>query len=370
MGLALPSFAERLFSPPAAGPRLCRPNPRWARGASSRAGLLRLRVAEVVVETPSTRTFVLDDEAIAYLAGQHLTVVAHVDGRSVRRCYSLSSSPAAAGRPAITVKRVEGGVLSNWLHDHVKAGDVLRAAPAAGRFTVEPDASRSRHLALVAGGVGITPLVAIAETVLREEKDSRVTLLYGSRSADEVIFRSRLEEMERAFPRRLEVILAVDEATDGWTGLTGPLAGERVVAATRGQSPDAWFVCGPEAMMDGVVAALEASGVAADRIHTERFQYAEAGAVKVPTQAGTLVFAKSDRAAIAPAGTTILDAAEQAGVALPSSCRMGGCGACKVKVDGRVVAAEPNCLTGQEKADGYALACCSYADGRVVLPEF
>ena len=102
----------------------------------------------------------------------------------------------------------------------------------------------------------------------------------------------------------------------------------------------------------------------------EGFEYADARPSTLPQVEGRLVFAGSGRAAPAPVGSTILEVAENAGVALPSSCRMGGCGACKVKVHGRVVSAEPNCLGEKEKAEGHVLACCSYADGEVTLPDF
>jgi ferredoxin-NADP reductase len=369
MGLAIASFARSLFSPPASRPMVREPNRRWARGLV-RPQLLRLKVARVVEETPSTRTFVFEDTGIDYRAGQHLTVVAEVDGKSQRRCYSFSSSPLSQGRPSITVKRVEGGVLSNWLHDHVRTGDVLRALPAAGRFTVNTDAQASRHLVMVAGGVGITPLISMAETVLREEVLSRVTLLYGSRCESEIIFRDRLDALAGEFSGRFEVALAVDEAPHDWSGLVGRLDGARAVALLRDCGVDQWFVCGPQPLMDTVVAALGEAGVEEDSIHLERFQYAEASAATRPTGPATLVFAASGVTATAAPGTTLLDAAELAGITLPSSCRMGGCGACKVKVDGNVVSAEPNCLTPGEKAEGYALACCSWGDGRVVLRDF
>lgn len=367
MGLAIASFARRLFSPPAAAPLVREPNRRWARGAAP-SSLLRLNVAEVVQETPSTRTFVFEEGAIDYRAGQHLTLVAEVGGRTHRRCYSFSSAPG--DRPAITVKRVEGGVLSNWLHDHVAAGDTLRATPASGRFTVADAAPSPRHAAMVAGGVGITPVLSMAEALLRDEEDSRVTLLYGSRCETEIIFRKRLEALEATFPGRLRVVFALDLAEAGWAGLVGALDGPRVAAATAGSDVQDWYVCGPLPMMDSVVEALGKQGVPADRIHLERFQYAATTTLALPSEPASLAFGRSGKAVTAGVGTTILDAAEQAGIALPSSCRMGGCGACKVKVVGRVVAAEPNCLTESERADGYALACCSYGDGRVELPDF
>lgn len=377
----LPSFAAKPLAPSAARPALREPNRRWARGSGA-PQLLRLKVVEVVTETPSTKTFVFEEGSLSYTAGQHLTVVAGIGGQTVRRCYSFSSScsrsdstvasnaASNAGRPSITVKRVEGGVLSNWLHDHVHAGDELRAMPASGRFTIEPDSTVSRHCVMVAGGVGITPIVSMAETILREEPRSHVTMLYGSRCEGEVIFRDRLAALTAEFAGRLDVVLALDDAPATWNGLSGRLDGDRVLAVVGERVVDEWFVCGPQPMMDSVVAMLSRAGVGEDRIRLERFQYAEAPTVAMPTSPATLVFRASGKKTTARVGSTILEAAELSGVSLPSSCRMGGCGACKVKVDGRVVAAEPNCLTQQEKADGYVLACCSYGDGHVVVRDF
>jgi len=367
--LAIPSFARNLFFPPGAKPLVREPNRRWARGSAA-SKLLRLKVAEIIEETPSTRTFVFEDKSLAYRAGQHLTLVERIEGRTVRRCYSFSSSPSAGARPSITVKRVEGGLMSNWLHDHVRVGDVLRASPASGRFTIDDELSGARHCVMVAGGVGITPLLSMAETTLREDPRARVTLLYGSRSEDEIIFRDRLAALASQFHERLDVRLALDDVPELWTGMAGPLDGERVMAALDDCASAQWFLCGPAPMMNSVVAALDCAGVSGERIHLERFQYAEASSVALPASPATLVFRTSGVTAIARTGTTILEAAEQAGVALPSSCRMGGCGACKVKIEGRVVAAEPNCLSEQERAENYVLACCSYGDGRVEIRDF
>lgn len=367
--LSILKFPSNVLTPPAGRAIVREPNARWARGRATNTGL-RLTVADVVVETPSTRTFVLDAPDLTYAAGQHLTLMAKIDGKDMRRCYSFSTSPAAGGRPAVTVKRVEGGVFSNWLHDHLRVGDVVRATGVSGRFTVTPDVSASRHLVLVAGGVGITPLISMAETILGEETQSRVTLLYGSRSEAEMIFSVRLEEMSERYASRFRVETILEDGGDDRSARIGRLDGAKTVELLRGELPDGVYLCGPQPMMDSVVAALGQTGVESHRIHLERFQYAEAVATAKPTEPATLVFAASKTTARSRVGVTILDAAEEAGIALPSSCRMGGCGACKVKIDGRVVSAEPNCLTEQERLEGYALACCSWGDGRVVLRDY
>ncbi|MFN8644676.1 MAG: ferredoxin--NADP reductase [Candidatus Binatia bacterium] len=347
------------------------PSARWGAARASAVGP-SVRVAEVVEETPTVRTFVLEpvDGTLAYEAGQHLTVIVTVGDETLRRCYSFSTSPLAGGRPAITVRRVADGRVSSHLHANVRAGAVLRAAPPSGAFTLPAVGRGERRFALVAGGVGITPLIALAETALRRDPAAEVDLLCGHRSEEEIVFRARLEALQRAFGPRLRVRIALDEAGPGWTGLRGGLDGARVLEAV-GASADAYYVCGPEPMMDGITAALAGAGVEPARIRLERFAYAAPAAATAPTTARAMVFAKSGRRVVAEPGQTILEAATRAGVALPSSCTMGGCGACKVKkAAGTVVSAEPNCLSERERAEGYVLTCCSYADDGLVVADY
>jgi ferredoxin-NADP reductase len=365
------AFVRGWFAEPRPSFELRQPSARWGQ-APPRVQRRSLRVARVIQETPSTRTFVLATPEgaapISYRAGQHLTLLVDVDGATHRRCYSFSTSPQAGALPAITVKRMPDGVVSRFLHDDVRAGDTLLAADPTGSFTIETDPANARHLVLVAGGVGITPLISLAETVLRIEPRSQVTLLCGNRCEDEIIFRQRLAALECEFTQRLTVRHALDTAPVGWNGLRGALDGDLVLAALAGRSADACYVCGPDPMMRSVCAALEASGVAGDCIHTERFAYASMSATRIPDHPAEITFARSGRRVVARPGQTILQAGLEAGLDLPSSCTMGGCGACKVRrTSGNVVMSEPNCLTDQERAAGFVLACCAYPDTSVVI---
>lgn len=368
------AFVRDWFAEPRPTYELRQASPRWDR-SRSRQPRRMLRVAEVIQETPSTRTFVLEpadpaQPAPSYRAGQHLTLLVEIAGTTHRRCYSFSSSPAAGGRPAITVKRIAGGTVSRHLHDHVRAGDTLAALAPTGSFTVDTDPQATRTLALVAGGVGITPLVSIAETVLREEPSSRVILLCGHRSEDEILFRRRIADHVARFGGRLRVLYALDAPPPGWPGLSGALDGARTLAALGQERPDAYFICGPEPMMRSVCDALQAAGVPRERVHTERFAYAAANAARIPDHGAAITFAASGRKVDGRPGQTILQAGLEAGLDLPFSCTMGGCGACKVlKSAGSVVTSEPNCLSDPEREAGYVLACCSYADTNVVIED-
>jgi ring-1,2-phenylacetyl-CoA epoxidase subunit PaaE len=348
---------------------------RWRRGRPVQTRHT-LRVAQVIQETPSTRSFVLaapDGGApnLPYRAGQHLTLLVSHDGSTQRRCYSFSTSPLSKGLPQITVKRVEGGAVSRHLHDAVRVGDLLTSLDPTGDFTVETNPAAPRRLAMIAGGVGITPLMSLAETVLLAEPASRVTLLCGNRSEAEIIFRHRLDALAREHAPRVTVRHALEEAPEGWSGLCGALDGAQVVEAIGGGAVDAWFVCGPEPMMQSVCTALAASGVPRERVRTERFAYATASGARIPDHEATVHFAASGRSVRTRPGQTLLAAGLEAGVALPSSCTMGGCGACKVrKSSGTVAMSEPNCLSESERDAGWILACCSYADSDLVIEGF
>ena len=192
-------------------------------------------------------------------------------------------------------------------------------------------------------------------------------LICGNRSEEEVIFRDRISALESRYAPRLAVRHALDSAPAGWRGITGALDGARVLDAIGTAQADAYYLCGPEAMMHGVCDALALAGVAPERIRTERFAYATV-AKTLPTRPAEVTFAASGRRVTAKPGQTILQASLEAGIDLPYSCTMGGCGACRVKKSGgEVVTSEPNCLTDRERDEGYVLACCSYADGNVTI---
>jgi len=348
---------------------------RWGKPAH-RPRPLWLRVAEVIQETPSVKTFVLEpgDPAqgpLAYRAGQHLVVVVDVDGVSQRRCYSFSSSPLSGERPAITVKRVTDGRVSKLLHEEIHVGDRLRVTPPAGSFTLDVSGEARRRYVLVAGGVGITPLASLAETILLAEPLSRVTLLFGNRNEEEICFRSRLANLADRFGERLRVCHVLEEPPSGWREANGRLDGARVLSLLGAPDADLYLLCGPPPMMESVSAALRGAGVDADRIRTERFAYAAVQGGGLPTQARGVRFAASGKVATAQPGQTLLQAANDAGVALPFSCTMGGCGACKVRLkSGSVVMSEPNCLTEQERDQGFVLTCCAYAAKDVVIEGY
>ncbi len=174
--------------------------------------------------------------------------------------------------------------------------------------------------------------------------------------------------MQAEFPQRLRLHLALDAPPAGWTGVAGRLDGARVLDILGTTDADLFYVCGPEPMMASVTAALSGAGVPSECIRTERFAYATLETGALPVQAHDVLFAASGSRVRVQPGHTILEAALAAGVPLPSSCTMGGCGACKLHMrEGSVVMRQPNCLSAREREEGYVLTCCAYPSRDVVI---
>ncbi|MDM4719419.1 ferredoxin--NADP reductase [Micromonospora sp. WMMA1363] len=317
----------------------------------------RIRVSAVVEETADARSLVLavpDDLAgrFAYRPGQFLTVrVPRGGGGTLARCYSLSSAPELGEPHTITVKRVPGGHASNWLCDQVTAGTHLQVSPPAGRFV--PD-SLDADLLLLAGGSGITPMASILKSILARGR-GRVALVYANRDEDSVIFAAALRDLETRHPDRLWVRHWFDAER-------GPPTADALATLTRPYADRDTFVCGPEPYLVVARDALTGLGVAAERIHVERFEaMSDDEPPAAAPAAGATVQVTLDGRTLRlpwPAGTRLLDLLIDTGLNPPYSCRQGICGACACRlVDGDVVLLHNEVLEEQDFAEGYTLAC-------------
>lgn len=325
----------------------------------------RLRIAEVVAETDQARSLVFappEDlrDTFVYRPGQFLTLRVPVDGTPQQRCYSLSSAPEVDSTLRVTIKRVPGGRVSNWICDHLGAGDTIDVMPPAGVFT--PPTLHGDFL-LLAGGSGITPVLSIAKAALRHGRGA-VTLLYANRDEGSIIFREALRELAQRHPGRLRVIHWLDS-------VQGPPGQRQIEELARPWSLAECFICGPGPFMDSAQAALQALGVPRGQLHVERFvslpdapAAAAAAAVALPATAvasgaalSVELDGQSHQLSAAP-DETVLDALLRAGVAAPSSCRAGLCGACMCQVTrGEVTLGENHVLDDADRQAGWTLAC-------------
>ena len=331
-----------------------------------------MRVVEIVRETADAVSVVLEDPAgapIHFAAGQFFTLHIRVGDEVLKRAYSASSSALDHRRVAITVKRVHDGRVSRHVVGHLRAGDAIDVLGPSGAFTPAA-ASGPRLLVLIGGGSGITPLSSIARTILASEPGTRVALVYGNYALEDVIFRDALDALaaEHAGDApRFRVRHVLQEPPPAWSGGTGLLDGEALgreldALADPDLASAEYFLCGPAPMMAGAREALEKRGVEASRIREERFVSAHAGATRSASvaQEVTIRMRDGERRVLVAAGRTVLETALDAGVDMPFSCAVGGCGTCRVRLSaGSVVMDEPNCLSPGERAEGYVLACVS-----------
>ena len=348
-------------------------------GAATRVATLltrTLEVARVVEETRDARTFELRDvsgAALEFTPGQFLTLHLVIDGVSYRRAYSISSSTSDRS-VRITVKRIAGGRVSSHLVEHVRAGDRLTAHGPSGSFVV-PSSVRARHLVLVAGGSGITPIASIVRDVLANDPRARLTLVYGNRSEADTIFGDELDTLARTHAERFSIVHVLERpARDGGhvRGVPDRETLGRVIEehalldAREDEEPALVMTCGPGPMMTAVRHAFTARGVPDARILEEKFLSPGDPRGRARATAPQLVTLRTRAGVrdleVAP-DQTVLEAALARGVTLPFSCQMGGCGACRVKGSGELVMDEPNCLSEAERAEGYVLSCVCRALG-------
>ncbi len=341
--------------------------------ATAPHGARLVRVKEVIRETDAATSLVFEDptgRAFDYLPGQFFTVRATVNGKALRRAYSASGERPAGPTLRITVKRVEGGEMSTWLTTRASLGDTFELLGPAGSFTFAPSVD-ARHLVLVGGGSGVTPLYAIACAALREEPSCRVTLIYGNRSLADAIFADSLAALARQHPDRFELRHVVEVAHEGFDGIVGRLdeetAGRALDAISIGPAPE-FMLCGPAPMREAVRRALDARGATPSSVREEVYTSPHTTANAEGEQLVTLKLRGATREITVRGSETILEAATRERVDLPSSCTVGGCGACTCKrLEGEVVMEEPNCLTATERAAGAVLTCVGRPRGRVVI---
>jgi 3-ketosteroid 9alpha-monooxygenase subunit B len=315
---------------------------------------LQVLVAEVVWETGDACSLVLDT-GFEYRPGQFVTVrIPSERCGSVARCYSLSSSPLAGERPAITVKRTEGGYASSWILDHVVAGTVLDVLPPAGTFC---PGSLEGDFLLFAAGSGITPVMSILKSALAAGR-GRVVLVYANRDEGSVIFGSLLAQLALDSGGRLVVVHWLDS-------LLGVPSAAALAALARPYSSFDAFICGPDPYLAVVREALGRLGVPGSRVHVERFLSLaenpfEVAPVVVGGTAATLSVTLDGATTLLswPAGIRMLDVLIEAGLDAPYSCRQGICGACACQLTGgEVEMAHNEVLEAADLADGYILAC-------------
>lgn len=348
----------------------------------------RLTVRDVRRETADAVSIAFDvpgefEADYRFAPGQYLTLRATLDGEDLRRSYSICSGPDD-GELRIAVKRVEGGIFSDWVNRTLTAGDAIEVMTPTGRFGVPCIPDRPRIHVGFAAGSGITPVLSILRGVLAREPDSRFFLFYGNRSTGEILFREALEELKDRFLGRLSVFHVLSQEEQDLAVLTGRLDGDKVRRLLRLMVPaeaiDEVYLCGPEAMSREIAAVLAELGVTPDKVHVELFVSALGGrprpkpiapAPDSPSRTAVLTVDGKRREVPVAEDESILDAALRAGMDLPYACKGGMCSTCRAKlVEGEAAMDLNYSLEPWEIEAGFILTCQSHPKTDRVVVDY
>lgn len=323
-------------------------------------------------------------EQFRFRPGQHLPIKADLDGQEIRRTYSICSGTDDPGL-TITIKRIPGGVFSNWAFDNLRPGMSLEVMPPTGRFVLPSVGSDGGHFVAIAAGAGITPIMAMADHAMQRHKQTRFTLIYGNRDSDSIIFRERLEDLKDAHLDRLTLVHVLSRNKESESPLLEGRITSDKIKAFEGHlfnisDIDCAFLCGPGSMIRDVRNALMELGLPREHIHHEFF--ASAGAITQQPRAPT----RRESGASAPdetgiagqtatsqivaiidgvrhgfttrPGEAVIDAALRAGVRAPYSCKGGMCSTCRARVvEGRANMRVNYSLEPWELEKGFILTC-------------
>lgn len=341
----------------------------------------RLVCCRVIDETHDVKTFLFTTEEglpFRYEPGQFVTITVNVQGQRVSRCYTVSSPPTRPYTFSITVKRVPGGVVSNWLHDHLQVGHTLQATGPAGDFTA-PSHPAEKLLYLSAGS-GITPTMSMLRSSIDLGQDLDIVFVHSARTPKDIVFRQELSLLSH-LSARLRVIHVCESFGDerDWSGLLGRLSLDTLAQYVPDYREREVFVCGPGGYMQAVQALLLQGGHDPKRYHQESFNIDVAPpASEVPAvskadgdaavKSFTVRLTKSQKEFQLEAGRTVLSGVKQAGCAIATSCQQGVCGSCKtLLVEGNVQMKHQGGIRQREVDKGWRLLCCSYPESDLVL---
>ena len=358
-----------------------------------------LTIADVRRRTPGAIeiVFMLPDalrSRFAFQPGQHVNLGADIDGLEVRRSYSICSDPADANL-RIAIKRVDDGQFSNWAHANFVPGQTIGVSPPAGRFQLKPGDGEPRLLLAIAAGSGITPIISIVRHALRTEPLTRVAMIYGNRTVEEILFRDELEDLKDRYLDRFTLINVLSRGDMTETPLLeGRIDGAKLKALCAGLAVNELahaYLCGPGNLIKDARNTLFGLGVARERVHHEFFA-AGGGAYRAAAATAAAVTSEPQLAPQHPQpapdaaeavitldgllhrfkmrpGETVIEAALRAGIRVPYACRGGMCCTCRAQVlEGVAVMKVNYSLEPWETAKGFVLTCQAVATSpRLVL---
>jgi ring-1,2-phenylacetyl-CoA epoxidase subunit PaaE len=349
-----------------------------------------LRISDIRKETEDTVSIAFDSpqtlmEDYHFLAGQYLTLRTSIQGEDVRRSYSLCSAPFEK-EFRVAVKQVENGLFSTFANHELKIGDALDVMTPMGNFALKPNPESKKSYALFAAGSGITPVLSLTKTILKEEPHNTVTLFYGNKNFNSIIFREELEALKNKYMDRLRIIHVLSRESLGNQIQKGRIDRDKCNALynafLKNEGIDSVYVCGPEEMILGVKESMTEQGIDPRNIHFELFNTTKSeknnntkSETKQSTSIDSTVSIILDGDTIDlelnSSGETILDAAQKAGADLPFACKGGVCCTCKAKIIQGSASMDVNyALEKDEVEAGYILTCQAHPTSEKLIVSF
>ncbi|WP_237152046.1 hybrid-cluster NAD(P)-dependent oxidoreductase [Oryzibacter oryziterrae] len=334
----------------------------------------------VIDETADVKTFVFEGpepRRFAYKPGQFLTISVEIGGETVNRCYTISSTPTRPNTVAITVKRVPGGIVANWLHDNLKPGGTIKGIGPMGEFSCLNDAA-PKYLFL-SGGSGITPLMSMSRALADLGRPVDVVFVHACRTPKDIIFRAELDLIAARLPGfRVIHLPERQDGEAGWAGATGRISADFFKLFVPDFATRSVWCCGPAPFMKAAKTTLGDLGAPTALYHEESFDFGTltGGAAEPVAEAAVepgvatykITFAKSGQVVEARADQFVIATARAAGVPLPASCSEGLCGTCKSKlVSGTVDMNHKGGIRKKEIDQGLFLPCCSKPTSDLVI---
>lgn len=305
-----------------------------------------------------------------FSAGQHLTIKLTINGEVLYRTFSISSIPNTDNCLTLTIKKIKGGRVTNYLAEHIKVGHSVEVTAPSGQFYINPEPANQKHYVMIAGGSGITPIYSMIGAILKLEPKSKITLLYANRNSNSIIFKEKFEHWTKEFSTQLEVRHFLSEEENPQNAIKGYITRISLEEIVNKYSKNelAFFLCGPEIMTNKLIKDLVYLGIAKDKIHRELFL------IKTQTKQSLIlkaivsakIFGKTYQFETQE-GRTILQSGLDQNIPLPFSCQSGVCGMCKLKcTEGKVMMKSNQALTEKDLVDGYILTCQSLPESEKI----
>lgn len=314
----------------------------------------------------------------SFKAGQYITLKTTVDGHELRRDYSLCSSPKS-GELKIAVKEVKDGTFSAYANSQLNVGDELDVAPPKGRFIFTPNDSITKNIAAFAAGSGITPIMSIIKCALEEEIHSKVILVYGNKTTADTMFLNELLELQHQYKDRFSIQFVYSQA-DEEESIFGRIEKSTVNYVMKNKHKhvevDAFYLCGPEAMIHTVKDVLTGHGIDENTIHFELFKAAKSVDIEEETASTgktkiTVIVDEEETTFEMSQKQTILEAALDEDIDAPYSCQGGICSSCLARLkEGEATMRQNNILTDSELAEGLILTCQAQPTTPTVVVDY